>query len=287
MERIHKILARAGVASRRAVEKMILEGRITVNGQPAHIGQAVDPLRDDIRIDGRRPQAPPPAVWVLLHKPPGVVVSDRPQGRRKTVRQLVPLPGRLFPVGRLDVGSEGLVVLTNDGESAERLSHPRYEHEKEYRVLLDRPPEDDRLDVWRRGVVLADGHRTRPAIVRREPGGRSQRWIRLVLREGHKRQIRESARALGLRVERLVRIRVGPFHLGTLRPGEWRLATDSETARLGLADAARARRASAADRRGKRPACPKSSARRPAGLGLRSSPGGWSAPDGRRRKERR
>jgi 23S rRNA pseudouridine2605 synthase len=233
MERLQKILARAGVASRRASEVLIEQRRVTVNGEPARLGQQADPARDDIRVDGRRIAGAAEAVWVVLNKPPGVVVSDRAQGDRPTVRSLVGLPTRLFAVGRLDVESEGLVVLTNDGEAAERLAHPRYEHEKEYRALLNRPPDAEQLLAWGRGLVLADGHRTLPARVWRESGGRSQRWVRLVLREGHKRQIRESARVLGLRVERLIRVRLGPFALGTMKTGEWRLATGAEIAKLG------------------------------------------------------
>jgi 23S rRNA pseudouridine2605 synthase len=122
--------------------------------------------------------------------------------------------------------------MTNDGEAADRLTHPRYEHEKEYRVLLNRPPDDEQLAAWARGVVLADGFRTGAARLWREPGGRSQRWLRLVLYEGHKRQIRESAKALGLRVERLIRVRLGPFALGPLGPGEWRLASSTELSGL-------------------------------------------------------
>jgi 23S rRNA pseudouridine2605 synthase len=235
MERLQKILARAGVASRRASEVLIEQRRVTVNGEPAKLGQSADPSRDDIRVDGRRIAVAAEPVWVVLHKPAGVVVSDRAQGLRRTARELVDLPTRLFAVGRLDVESEGLVLLTNDGEAAERLSHPRYEHEKEYRILLNRPPDDAQLAAWGRGLVLADGFRTRPAQLRREPGGRSQRWLRLVLRQGHKRQIRESARVLGLRVERLIRIRLGPFVLGAMKPGEWRLATGAEIARIGSA----------------------------------------------------
>jgi 23S rRNA pseudouridine2605 synthase len=228
MERIQKILARAGMASRRSCEALIEQGRVSVNGHIAQLGERADPARDTIRVDGRLVELAPASVWVVLNKPPGVVVSDRAQGRRKTARELVALPGRLFAVGRLDVESEGLVLLTNDGDLAEHLSHPRYEHEKEYRILLNRPPEEEQIERWSRGLMLADGYRTRPARVWRERGGRTNRWLRLVLREGHKRQIRESARAVGLRVERLIRVRLGPFHLGTMGPGEWRLASPGE-----------------------------------------------------------
>lgn len=230
MERVHKILARAGIASRRASEELIRQGRVTVNGTQAQIGSQADLARDDIRLDGQRIGPPPTTVWIVLNKPRGVVVSDRAQGSRPIARDLVSHPGRMFAVGRLDVDSEGLVLLTNDGGSAERLSHPRYEHDKEYRVLLNRSPDNQQLELWSRGLVLADGYRTRPAWVRREAGPRSDRWVRVVLKEGHKRQIRESARALGLRVERLIRIRLGPFLLDDLKPGEWRLATAEETA---------------------------------------------------------
>jgi 23S rRNA pseudouridine2605 synthase len=201
---------------------------VTVNGTVARIGESADPDRDEIRVDGRALPRRAKPVWVVLHKPTGVIVSDRPQGARPTARSLVDLPERLMAVGRLDVESEGVVVLTNDGDQAQRLSHPRYQHEKEYRVLLDRPPDGAQLEAWRRGIVLADGHRTRPAQLAREGQGKSSRWIRLTLREGHKRQIRETARALGLHVERLIRVRLGPFRLGTLRSGEWRMGTPKE-----------------------------------------------------------
>ncbi|HLE23280.1 MAG TPA: pseudouridine synthase [Anaerolineales bacterium] len=263
MERLQKILARSGVASRRASEVLIEQRRVTVNGKPARLGQQADAARDDIRVDGRRIAGAAEATWVVLNKPVGVVVSDRAQGDRPTVRTLVDLPTRLFAVGRLDVESEGLVVMTNDGEAAERLAHPRYEHEKEYRVLLNRPPDEQQLASWGRGLVLADGHRTRPARLWREAGGRSQRWLRLVLREGHKRQIRESARVLGLRVERLIRVRVGPFSLGTMKPGEWRLASQAELAQLGRPGKAPARRPSRPPSAARSPRRPRPAAARP------------------------
>jgi len=255
MERIQKILARAGIASRRACESLIEQERVSVNGRVAHLGESADPDRDSIRVDGQLVKPAPGAVWILLHKPPGVVVSDRAQGQRKTARELVAFPGRLFAVGRLDLDSEGLVLLTNDGDLAERLSHPRHQHEKEYRVLLDRPPDDEQVARWTRGLMLADGYRTRPARVWRERGGRTNRWLRVVLQEGHKRQVRESARAVGLRVERLIRIRFGPCHLGTIRPGEWRVATAAEVDQISRGPAAWVRRAPGARAVG-RPAHP-------------------------------
>ncbi len=242
MERIQKILARAGIASRRASELLIEQERVSVNGRVAHLGESAEPDRDSIRVDGQLVKAAPAPVWILLHKPPGVVVSDRAQGQRKMARELVSFAGRLFAVGRLDLESEGLMLLTNDGDLAERLSHPRHEHEKEYRVLLDRPPDEEQVGRWSRGLMLADGYRTHPVRIWRERSGRTNRWLRVVMREGHKRQIRESARAVGLRVERLIRIRLGPFHLGTILPGEWRIATPAEVDQIAHSPAALVRR---------------------------------------------
>lgn len=221
-ERLQKIMARAGVGSRRASEEMIREGRVTVNGREATLGTRADPLRDEIRVDGVRLPLPEDRIVIALHKPAGVVSSLRSQNGGPTVRDLVPLPQRLFPVGRLDLRSEGLILLTNDGELANRLAHPRYEHEKEYRVLLDRDPGDEDLEAWRKGVQLPDGRRTLPAKVWRERGADSSPWIRVVLRQGLKRQIRLTARVLGLDVRRLVRVRFAGVDLGDLEAGEWR-----------------------------------------------------------------
>ncbi len=230
-ERLHKLLARAGVGSRRHCEALIIEGRVTVNGRPAMLGQSADATREAIRVDRRLIAEAPEAVVVALHKPAGVVSSLNPQGARRTVRDLVPLPGRLYPAGRLDLHSEGLVILTNDGDLALRLTHPRFEHEKEYRVLLDRSPEQAQLTAWQRGMATAAG-RSAPARVRRETSDEQDRWIRVVLREGRKRQIRESARSLGLEVRRLIRVRIGGLGLGRMRPGEWRVLSRAEIGAL-------------------------------------------------------
>jgi 23S rRNA pseudouridine2605 synthase len=148
------------------------------------------------------------------------------------VIELVGGTQRLFPVGRLDADSEGLLLLTDDGEAAQELTHPRYGHEKEYRVLLDRRPDDEQLAAWSQGVVLDDGQRTAPAGVRREGRG-ANAWIRIVMTEGRKRQIRRTAETLGLRVQRLIRIRFGPLRLGDLAPGEWRDVSPSTFRDLG------------------------------------------------------
>jgi 23S rRNA pseudouridine2605 synthase len=142
------------------------------------------------------------------------------------------LSGTLYPVGRLDVESEGLILLTNDGELANRLTHPRYGHEKEYRVLIARHPDKEQLEAFRHGIVLEDGHRTLPAVVNFESGFGKGAWLRITLREGRKRQIREMCALVGLPVVRILRIRIGTLLLGSLKPREWRLLTDKEVAEL-------------------------------------------------------
>lgn len=231
-ERLQKLLAQAGHGSRRACEALILQGRVFVNGRRAELGQKADPARDTITLDGE-PLAREPLVYYLLHKPRGVVSSREAQGERQTVVDLVPAKARLYPVGRLDLESEGLLLLTNDGELANRLTHPRYGVEKEYRVLVKGEPDAERLTAWRRGVVLKDREtgepfRTRPAEVRREEVVRAGTWLRVVMREGRKHEIREIGAALGLPVERLIRVRLAALELGDLRPGQWRDLTRAE-----------------------------------------------------------
>jgi len=231
-ERLQKILARAGFGSRRACEELIRQGRVAVDGRVAQLGQRADPDRDHITVDGRPVQVDRPRTYVALYKPQGVLSDEGDgSGRLPTVRDLVGLPGHLFPVGRLDLRSEGLVLLTDDGELAYRLTHPRFSHEKEYRVWVEGEPDDATLRRWRRGVFL-DGRRTAPAkvaVVGREGGGT---WLRVVLREGRKRQIRRVAAMLGHPVHRLIRVRIGSLHLGDLKPGHWRRLTDGEVEAL-------------------------------------------------------
>jgi 23S rRNA pseudouridine2605 synthase len=148
------------------------------------------------------------------------------------VRDLVPVPGHLYPVGRLDVDSEGLILLTNDGELANRLTHPRYGHEKEYKVLVASRPDEEQLATWRRGVVLEDGSRTLPAEVRFESAQGKGAWLRVVMKEGKKRQIREVGRTIGLPVVKIVRVRIGSLRLGNLKPREWRYLSETEVAAL-------------------------------------------------------
>lgn len=231
-ERLQKILARAGFGARRACEDLIRQGRVTVNGEIARLGQKVDPQRDRIAVGGRPIRLPRRYTYIALHKPPGVLSDEGDgSGRRPTVLDLVKHPGRLFPMGRLDLRSEGLVLLTDDGDLALRLTHPRFGHEKEYHVLVEGCPTGETLEKWRRGVEL-DGEMTAPAevaVLRAETEGAKERtWLRVVLREGRKRQIRRTAALLGHPVVRLIRVRIGPVHLGDLPPGKWRYLSPAE-----------------------------------------------------------
>ncbi|HLE03032.1 MAG TPA: pseudouridine synthase [Anaerolineales bacterium] len=221
-------MAQAGHGSRRACEQIIREGRVTVNNQRAEIGLRADPQTDVILVDGHRLNPAQPLSYILFHKPVGVLCSTRSQGGWPTVTELVDSPVRLYPVGRLDLDSEGLVLLTNDGELANRLTHPSWGHEKEYRVLLDQVPSEDLLRRWCEGVTLADARRTGPARAWMEADSGNGPWLRVVLTQGMKRQIRETAEVLGLKVKRLIRIRMGTLGLGDLSPGTWRDLTDRE-----------------------------------------------------------
>jgi len=218
--RLQKVLAQAGVASRRKSDELIRDGRVTVNGNKAALGMKVNPDEVEIRVDGEIIQLTSGFLYILLNKPRGVLSSLRSQGGRATVGDLVQVNRRIFPVGRLDLESEGLILMTDDGELTNRLTHPRYKHEKEYRVLLNRKPDPSQINAWRRGVVLEDSFRTRPAELWVEDT--KEPWVRLILTEGHKRQIRETAKILGLSVKRLVRIRFADLEIGNLKPGEWR-----------------------------------------------------------------
>ncbi len=232
MERLQKILARAGLGSRRSCETLIEAGRIRVNGYVAKLGDKADPQRDRIELDGRPITNAEPLTYIALYKPKGVISAVKSPDQRPTVCDLVPVPERLYPVGRLDADSEGLILLTNDGELTNRLTHPRYGHEKEYRVLLSRHPDEEQLGIWRRGVVLEDGYRTSPVEVHVEAQFGKETWLRVVMREGRKRQIREVGARIGLPVVRIIRVRIGTLRLGSLKPREWRHLTPEEVAAL-------------------------------------------------------
>ena len=231
-ERLQKVLAGAGIASRRDCEALIAAGRVTVNGKVVlEPGLRVDPEQDVIQVDGEVVRRPVERTYIMLHKPVGYVSTvDDPHGR-PTVLDLVDTPTRVFPVGRLDVDSEGLILLTDDGELTHYLTHPKFEVEKEYRVLLDRPLDSEALRQWRNGVLLND-ELTAPAWVELIETAPEGPWYRIVLREGRKRQIREVAKLLGYEVQRLIRVREGDIALGDLPPREWRPLTPEEIAKL-------------------------------------------------------
>ena len=225
-------MSRAGLGSRRDCEVLIQAGRVSVNGIVAILGTKADPAKDKIVVDGSPIASAEALVYVALHKPRGVLSTvDAPDSRR-TVRDLVPLPGTLYPVGRLDVDSEGLILLTNDGDLANRLTHPRYGHEKEYRVLVARQPDNQQIAAWLHGVVLEDGYRTAPARVEVESKFGRGAWLRVILNEGRKRQIREMGMRTGLPVVRIIRVRIGTLELGSLKAGDWRNLSPREVVDL-------------------------------------------------------
>jgi 23S rRNA pseudouridine2605 synthase len=228
-ERLQKLISQAGLASRRDAEDLITAGRVTVNGKVAGLGDKADPATDEVRVDGERLRFNTPRIYVIVNKPMGIVSTARPQEQetRRTVRDLIPLEGHLYPVGRLDADSEGLVLLTNDGDLAEKLTHPRYRKPKVYEVTLRGNISDEALDIWRSGIVLEDGP-TLPVeikVLRRES---NQTVIQITMTEGRKRQIRRMANTFGHPVQRLVRTHLATLSLANLRPGEWRYLTAQE-----------------------------------------------------------
>ena len=228
--RVHRALAQAGVASRRAAEKLVAEGRVTVNGNVAMVGQVVRDA-DVIAVDGRRVQAEAIRTY-MLNKPMGVVsTASDPEGR-PTVLDGLPDDVRLYPIGRLDIDTTGLLLITNDGDLAHRLMHPRSKVPKTYEALVDGRVSSTSVRALRNGIELDDGP-TQPARVevldRQAPGGT---WLRIEITEGRNRQVRRMCEALGHRVRRLVRTRYGGLGLGRLQRGEHRLLTSAELARL-------------------------------------------------------
>lgn len=231
-ERLQKVMASAGVGSRRACEELILAGKVRVNGRPVtELGVKVDPANTQITVDGKPVRIPPRHIYMKLFKPRGILgdIGDDPDGRR-TVLDLVPsVARRVFPVGRLDLNSEGLMLLTDDGELAHRLSHPRFEHPKTYYVLVEQRPSESALNLFRTGIDLPEG-RTAPAAVRvvNQPpsqlrlgvGPTAGVWLEVILHEGKKRQIRHMTAAMGHPTLRLIRWAIGPLTLGSLKAGD-------------------------------------------------------------------
>jgi 23S rRNA pseudouridine2605 synthase len=233
-ERLQKILAQAGFGSRRSCEELIVAKRVRVNGKIAELGSKADSQLDKILIDGQAIPKLAAPTYIALNKPREILSDIDVNDPRKTVHDLVDVPGHLFAVGRLDYDSEGLILLTNDGELANHLTHPRYGHEKEYRVLVASRPDDAQFTAWRKGVVLEDGYRTRPALVTVDNLAGKGAWLRIVLKEGRKRQIREVGSRIGLPVQRILRVRIGTLQLGDLKPAEWRRLTAEEVRKLKL-----------------------------------------------------
>lgn len=230
-ERLQKVLSAAGVASRRAAEELIAQGRVTVDGRVAQLGDRVDPRRAEVRVDGRRVNVDPERVYVMLNKPRGVVSTLRdPQGR-PTVADLVNLPQRLHPVGRLDRDTEGLLLLTNDGELTHRLLHPSSQVPRVYLALVRGQVRKPVLAQLRQGVELSDGlaKPRRVAIVDR---GAGRTLLELELTEGRNREVRRLLGAVGLYLERLARVAFDGLTLSDLRQGKWRFLTPQEVSTL-------------------------------------------------------
>lgn len=240
-QRLQKLIASAGVCSRRKAEDLLRDHRVRVNGQLATIGDQADLDLDTIEVDGRPLQKAPPARVLLLNKPAGVICSCRDPQRRRTVLELVPADLRegLHPVGRLDADSRGALLLSNQGELTLKLTHPRYNHRKTYRITVAGLPDAEKLNQWRRGVVL-DGTVTRPAEVKLVKGTHQTSVLEIVLREGRNRQIRRIALALGHRVLDLQRIAIGDLTLGSMGEGCWRELSKQEWTGLISTEADRA-----------------------------------------------
>lgn len=234
-ERLQKILSQAGIASRRASEQLMLDGRVTVNGVTVReLGSKADAARDDIRVDGRRIKVADERRYILLNKPRGYVTTRSDPERRPTVIDLLGgVREYLYPVGRLDFESEGLLLLTNDGDLAARLTHPRHGVPRVYEARVLGVPDAHDLERLARGVVI-DGRRTAPVTVRLAPTRRDQRESTMVLtiREGRNRQVRKMCEAVGHPVSRLRRVAIGPIKDARLRVGQWRDLTKSEVESL-------------------------------------------------------
>jgi len=269
-ERLQKILARAGFASRRGAEQLMIDGRVTKNGAIVkELGTKADLATDDVRVDGVRVKPPKAHVYLVLNKPKGVVTTRSDPERRQTVMDLVPAVAGLFPVGRLDVTTEGLILLTNDGAFAERVAHPRYEVPKVYHAKVHGVPGPEALERLRRGVRL-DGEFM--AVDRaRVVDADNNAWVELTLHEGKQHEVKRLLEAVGHPVSKLRRVAIGPVTSRGLEPGEFRALTPEEIEGL--------RRAHTADARSIRKVAPRPRARkRPRS---EPSPPGSSRPPGR------
>jgi 23S rRNA pseudouridine2605 synthase len=230
-ERLQKVLSRAGVASRRAAERLILDKRVTVDGETVHeLGTRADPVENDIRVDGVRVKPPQGPVYLLLNKPRGVVTTRRDPEGRATVMDLVPRVAGLFPVGRLDVTTEGLLLLTNDGAFAERVAHPRYEVPRVYHAKVHGIPEAETLARLRRGVRVENQKLTADRVRVLEADNNA--WLEITLHEGRQHEVKRLLEAVGHPVSKLRRVAIGPLTTRGLKVGEFRSLTPREVRRL-------------------------------------------------------
>lgn len=243
-ERVQKVLARAGLGSRRTCDELVAAGRVRVNGVVAEPGTRVDPDHDRIEVDGVVVGVRPDLVHYLLNKPAGVVTTASDPQRRPTVVELVPTEPRVFPVGRLDADTEGLLLLTNDGDLAQQVAHPSHGVDKEYLAEVEGRPSRGTVRTLREGVLLDDGM-TAPAKVALA----GDNALRITIHEGRNRQVRRMCSAVGHPVRRLVRVRIGPLSDRRLAPGEWRPLTQKELRALERAAAPTARRPAPGPRR--------------------------------------
>ena len=232
-------MAQANLGSRRECEEWIRAGRVRVNGEVITLGAKADPEEDTLTVDGRTLRLENlRKVYIALNKPINVLSTDQPHKSdpRKTVRDLVPVEGHLFMVGRLDAESAGLMVLTNDGDLANRLTHPRYRHTKTYKVTVYGLPPSKVIEQWEQGIELPEEGMTAPCSVRIKKADRGLTVLEVVMTEGKKRQIRRTAAQLGYPVRHLVRTHIGKLNLGTLRPGEWRELNEQDVKLLSTPD---------------------------------------------------
>lgn len=230
--RLQKFLSQAGYASRRAAEELIKNGKVRVNGHPATLGDKVDPVRDKVVIGGKRVINTSKKMYIMLHKPRGYVTTLKDEQGRKCVAELVEDAGeRLFPVGRLDKDSEGLLIMTNDGEFANALTHPSRHVTKSYRVTVREQVSDEALDKLCTGIML-DGRKTLPADVHIIERGENRTVLQFIITEGRNRQIRRMCEAVGLTVIRLKRTEIAGVRLGMLPTGKWRELNEKEMKHL-------------------------------------------------------
>ncbi|WP_027363399.1 pseudouridine synthase [Desulfotruncus alcoholivorax] len=233
MERLQKFLARTGIASRRHSEEIIAQGRVRVNGKTVTVqGLKIDPFKDRIEVDGKPVGRPEKKIYIVLNKPPGYVTTVQdPRGRRKVTDLLKNVRQRVYPVGRLDYDTEGLLLLTNDGDLAYAMTHPSHEIPKTYRARVRGVPEDSKLKALARGVVLDDGP-TAPARVRLLGVKGEDGLIEITIHEGRNRQVRRMCEHIGHPVISLRRVSIGPLTIGGLKPGEYRTLGFKEVSRL-------------------------------------------------------